>query len=220
MQRRILFISIVILMISNTLQLKAQESESPKGINTFNKKTTYNKWFVGSSFLMLGNFIPEDPNPLKYFQLNFGYRITLRDVVQFRFKKSQYAWPLGIPFGPDFDMPGLNYLGYERKLAPQIGYKRFWRKGDYSSVYILNAFEKYVDENKKKIGNRFNLYTDFYLGFHSKLFKDMFFFEPAIDISYWPIRTGIPKFFNGVESQWSNYSIQSTKDLGFKFLCS
>ncbi|RIW13408.1 hypothetical protein D0X99_16695 [Algoriphagus lacus] len=71
--------------------------------------SSFKKWFVGSSFLMLGNFIPHDSNSPRYFQLNVGHR-TLRDVVQFLFKRPQSAWPLGIPFGLYFDAIGLNYL--------------------------------------------------------------------------------------------------------------
>lgn len=173
------------------------------------------KWFIGSTLLLLGN-LDKTNNPA-YIQLNMGYRITPKDVIQFRFKKSKYAWPLGIPFGPDFDAPGLNYPGHARILAPQIGYQRFWKKGFYSAVYILNAFEKYLDENKRKIGNGFTLYTDFYLGYQFKLFKDRLFVEPAIGVSYWPIRTGVPASFKAVEQKWPNYFIQPGLDLGFKF---
>jgi hypothetical protein len=207
MQKKILFIGLVLIMTS-TIQLKAQNAK---------QDSTYKRWFVGSSLLILGNFIPDDPNPPEYIQLNVGYRITPKDVVSFRFKRSIYAWPLGIPFGPSFDAPGENYPGHARILAPTLGYQRFWWKGVYTSVYVLNAFEKYMDESNKKIGNGFTLYTDFYLGYHFKFFKNRFFFEPAIGISYWPLRTGVPDSFKAVEQKWTNYFIQPGLDFGFKF---
>lgn len=205
MQRKILFLSFVIIMTS-FLQVNA--------INT-KQDSTYKKWFIGSTLLLFGN-LAKTNNP-EYIQLNAGYRITPKDVVQLRFKRSIYSWPIGLPFGPDFDAPGLNYPGHGRILAPQIGYQRFWWKGVYTSVYVLNAFEKYMDGNNKKIGNGFTLYTDFYLGYQFKFFKGRFFFEPAIGCSYWPVRTNVPESFRAVEKKWPNYFIQPGLDFGFKF---
>jgi len=205
MQKKLLWIGLSFLL-AGTLQVKAQN---------FKKDSTYRKWFVGSSLLLLGN-LDKTNNP-EYIQLNAGYRITAKDVVQLRFKRSVYAWPIGIPFGPSFDGPGLNYPGHARILAPQVGYQRFWWKGIYTSVYALNAFEKYMDENNTKIGNGYTLYLDFYLGYHFTFFKDRFFFEPAIGCSYWPVRTNVPKSFKAVEQRWPNYFIQPGLDFGFKF---
>lgn len=207
MNKKILCFALI-LMMANSLQVNAQDAK---------KNSAYRKWFVGSSFLMLGNFIPNDTNPPEYIQLNVGYRITPKDVVSFRFKRSIYAWPLGIPFGPSFDAPGENYPGHARILAPTLGYQRFWWKGVFTSVYALNAFEKYMNENNKKIGNGYTLYLDFYLGYQFKFFKNRFFFEPAIGISYWPVRTNVPESFKAVEQKWPNYFIQPGFDFGFRF---
>jgi len=209
MQKKILWIGLAIVFTSS-LQVNAQETNEE-----FNQDSTYRKWFIGSTVLLLGNFSKTN-NP-GYIQINAGYRITPKDVIQLRFKRSQYAWPIGLPFGPDFDGPGLNYPGHGRILAPQIGYQRFWWKGLYTSVYVLNAFEKYMDEDKKKIGNGFTLYADFYVGYQFEFFKGRFFFEPAIGCSYWPIRTGVPDSFQAVEQKCPNYFIQPGLDFGFKF---
>lgn len=205
MQKSVLRIGLAFLLIGN-FQGKAQVAENFK---------TERKWFVGSTLLLLGNL--DNTNNPGYIQLNAGYRITPKDVFQFRFKRSQYAWPIGIPFGPDFDAPGLNYPGHARILAPQIGYQHFWRKGLYTVVYVLNAFEKYIDEHKNEVGNGFTLYTDFYLGYQFTFFKNRIFFEPAIGISYWPLRTGVPTSFKAIEKGWPNYFIQPGFDFGFKF---
>ncbi len=205
MQKRILSTALALLLII-TLQVKAQQL---KQVNIDQR------WFVGSSFLMFGN-LSKTNNP-EYIQINAGYRVTPKDVVQFRFKRSIYAWPLGIPFGPSFDAPGLNYPGHARILAPQLGYQRFWWKGVYTSLYALNAFEKYKDENNKKIGSGYTLYLDFYLGYQFRFFKSRFFFEPGIGCSYWPVRTNVPESFKAAEQRWPNYFIQPNLDFGFNF---
>jgi hypothetical protein len=205
MQKNVLWIGLA-LMLASSIQGHAQVAQ---------KDSTYKRWFIGSSLLMFGNF--DQTNNPGYIQLNAGYRVTPKDVVQLRFKRSIYAWPLGIPFGPSFDAPGENYSGHARILAPQIGYQRFWWKGVYTSLYALNAFEKYMDENNNKIGNGYTLYLDFYLGYHFTFFKNRFFFEPAIGVSYWPIRTNIPESFKAIEERWPNYFIQPGLDVGFKF---
>ncbi len=207
MQKKILFIGFV-LMMTSTLQVKAQDTV---------QDSTYKKFYIGSSLFMLGNFIPNDQNPPEYVQLNIGYRITPKDVISLEFKRSIYAWPLGIPFGPSFDAPGLNYPGHARILAPTIGYQRFWWKGVYTSVYALNAFEKYLDQDDKKIGNGYTLYLNFHLGYQFQFFKNRFFFEPAIGCSYWPIRTNVPQSFELVEKKWNNYFIQPGLHFGFNF---
>ncbi|MFY7840678.1 MAG: hypothetical protein ACOVP7_10410 [Lacibacter sp.] len=203
MQKKMLWIALALLLASS-LQVNAQEQDS-----------TYKKWYVGSSLLLFGNL--DKVNNPEYIQVNVGYRITPKDVVSFRFKRSVYAWPLGIPFGPSFDAPGLNYPGHTRILGPTAGYQRFWWKGAYTSVYALSAFEKYMDANKKKIGNGYTLYLDFYLGYQFKFFKNRFFFEPAIGCSYWPVRTNVPASFKSVEKKWPNYFIQPGLDFGYNF---
>jgi hypothetical protein len=164
---------------------------------------------------MLGNFDKKD-NP-EYIQLNVGYRITPKDVLSFDFKRSIYSWPIGIPFGSSFRKPGGNYPGHARILAPTIGYQRFWWKGVFTSLHALNAFEKYMDDNNKKIGNGYTLYLNFHLGYQLKFFKSRFFFEPAFGFSYWPLRTNVPESFKSVEKKWPNYFIQPGLNFGYNF---
>lgn len=207
MQKNILRIALA-LILASSLQVIAQDTKHDK---------TYKKWYIGSSLYVLGNFIPNDKNRPEYVQLNVGYRITPKDVISVEFKRSIYSWPIGIPFGPSFDAPGLNYPGHARILAPTVGYQRFWWKGAYTSIYALNAFEKYMDENKKKIGNGYTLYVNFHLGYQFKFFRNRFFFEPAIGCSYWPVRTNVPESFKKAEEKWPNYFIQPGLHFGFNF---
>jgi hypothetical protein len=75
-----------------------------------------------------------------------------------------------------------NYPGHARILAPTLGYQRFWWKGVYTSVYALNAFEKYMDENNKKIGNGYTLYLNFHLGTSLNFLKTGSFLNQLLDV--------------------------------------
>lgn len=205
MQKKIRLIGTV-LLIASSLQLKAQKAA---------QDSTYKRWVVGSTLYLLGNFV-EKHNP-EYVQLNIGYRITPRDVIHFRFKRSVYDWPLGTPWEKIFDGTEDTYPGHARILAPTLGYQRFWWKGVCTSVFALNAFEKYIDKNNQKIGNGYTLYLDFYLGYQFRFFKNRLFFEPSIGISYWPLRTNVPESFKLVENKWPNHFIQPGFDFGFNF---
>jgi hypothetical protein len=192
------------LMIASSLQVNAQDVK---------QDSTYRKWFVGSSLFLLGNF--DKTNNPEYIQLNTGYRITPKDVVSLDFKRSVYAWPLGISLAsPSFDK---RYPGHARILAPTIGYQRFLWKGAFISLHALNAFEKYFDENNKKIGNGYTLYLNLHVGYQFKFFNNRFFFEPAIACSYWPVRTGVPESFKVVEKKWDNSVFQPGLNFGYNF---
>lgn len=206
MQKKILWLALTTMMLSS-VKIQAQY---------VNQDSTFKKWFIGSTLYLLGNF--DKTNNPEYVQLNIGYRITSKDVISFRFKRSIYSWPIGIPFGSSsFDAPGQNYPGHARILAPTAGYQRFLWKGVFASVQALNAFEKYLDENKNKIGDGYTLYLDFYVGWQFRFFNNTFFFEPAIGCSYWPLRSNVPTSFRSVESKWPNYFIQPGFDFGINF---
>ena len=206
MQKKILLFALT-LMMASALPLKAQYAE---------QDSTYKKFFVGSTFLMLGNF--DKVNNPEFIQLNVGYRITPKNVVSFEFKRSIYSWPIGIPWGPSFDAPGLNYPGHVRILAPTLAYQRFWWKGVYTSVHALNAFEKYLDKDNKKIGNGYTLYMTVRLGYQLRFFKNRFFFEPSIGLTYWPIRINTPESFKFVENKWPTYfGYEPGLHFGFNF---
>jgi hypothetical protein len=193
MQKKILWVGLTLMLVSK-LNVNAQ---IPK------EDSIYKKWFVGSTFLLLGNF--DKVNNPEFIQLNVGYRITPKNVVSFEFKRSIYSWPLGIPWGPSFDAPGLNYPGHARILAPTLAYQHFWWKGVYTAVHALNAFEKYKDINDKKIANGYTLYLTYRLGYQLKFFKNHFFFEPSIGFTHWPIRKNVPEPFLLMENKWPNY---------------
>ena len=189
---------------------------------TFSQKTeqdsTSRKFFIGSTLFMLGNFIPDDPNKPDFVQLNFGYRITPKDVISLEAKTWKYAWPLGIPLGDSRTAPEEKYPGYSREFGIGIVYQRFLWKGAFASIDAGNMFVKYMDENNKHIQNGYQLFMTYRLGYHFQFFKNRFFIEPSIAMTHWPIKTNVPESFAKLENKWPNYFlIEPGLHFGVKF---
>ncbi len=168
-----------------------------------NQDSTYKKFYVGSTFTMLGNFVP-GPAP-KFVQLNIGYRITPKDVISIEAKTWNYHWPLGIPYGKDYEAPAEKYPGYAKEFGIGIVYQRFLWKGAYASVDASNMSVNYMDENNKKIQNGYTLFMTYRLGYHFQFFKNRFFIEPSIAMTHWPVKTNVPESFARLEDDWPNY---------------
>ncbi len=152
----------------------------------------------------MGNFIPDDPNPPDFVQLNFGYRVTPRDVVSLKLKTWKYAWPLGIPYGPRKTHPDEKYPGYTRDYGVALVYQRFLWKGLYAAVHAMNARQTYYDESNVKIQSGYQLFMTYRLGYHIPLFKNRFFIEPSVAMTHWPIKTNVPASFQKFEDRWPN----------------
>ena len=167
--------------------------------------SAYNKYFLGSTLFLFGNFIPDDPNPPDFVQLNFGWRITPEDVVSIEAKTWKYAWPLGIPYGTSKEAPEEKYPGYVRAFGVAFVYQHFWWKGAYASVHAMNSLQTYMDANNAHIQNGYQLFMTYRLGYHFQFCNDRFFIEPSVAVTHWPINTNVPASFAKWEDKWPNY---------------
>jgi hypothetical protein len=169
--------------------------------------STYKRFFIGSSLFTLANLNVNDPNKPDFFQLNFGYRISPKNVVSIELKTWKYAWPLGIPYGKSFEAPSEKYPGYVRDIGVALAYQRFLWKGVYAAIHAFNAKQTYYTENKQKIHSGYQLFLAYRLGYHIQLFKNRFFIEPSVAMTHWPIKTNTPESFVKLEKKWPNYFI-------------
>ncbi|MGD1889147.1 MAG: hypothetical protein ACFB15_00855 [Cyclobacteriaceae bacterium] len=197
----------LLLALASSLPLKAQYAP---------QDTTYRKYFIGSTFFLLGNF-SESNNP-EFVQLNLGYRLTGKDVVSLELKTWKYAWPLGIPlYDSSFETPEEEFPGYVREYGFALVYQRFWWKGLYTGVHVMNAWQSFVDENGQKIDNGFQIFNTYRLGYHIKLFNDRWFIEPSIAITHRPYHTEMPGSFKQLDDKWSKFNTEPGLHFGFKF---
>lgn len=159
--------------------------------------------FVGSTFAMLGNFLPE--NKPDFVQVSLGYRLTGNDVVSLELKTWKYGWSLGIPYGPSWEAPETTFPGYIREYGFALAYQRFWWKGLYTGVHVMSAWQSFVDENDNKIDNGFQIFNTYRLGYHVKLFKGKFFVEPSFAITHRAYQTTMPESFKAINDQYSKF---------------
>ena len=194
MQRKITIILASLLFVT-ALPLMAQ----------YNKKdSTYKDCFVGSTLFVLGNFAQK--NKPDFVQLNLGYRLTGKDVVGIEFKTWKYAWPLGIPWtSQSFEAPETGFPGYIREFGFAFVYQRYFWKGLYAGVHVMNAWQSFIDEEGQKMDKGFQIFNTYRVGYHIKLFKDRFFIEPSIAITHRPIHTKMPDSFKKEDDKWSKF---------------
>lgn len=186
----------VFILIINTTLTQAQKSS---------QDSTFRRFFIGSTLFMLGNLTPDDPNPPDFVQLNFGYRLTPKDVISIEAKTWKYAWPLGIPYGKSYNAPPHKYPGYTRDFGIALAYQRFWWKGLYTAVHAMNALQKYYDEDNKHITDGYQLFMTYRLGYHISFFRKRLFLEPSVAMTHWPVKTNTPESFARMERPWPNY---------------
>jgi hypothetical protein len=192
MQNWILGIFFMIIFI-NPKQVKAQYSQ----------ETTYNKCFIGSTFFMLGNLLPEEkPN---FIQLNFGYRITNKDVVSLEIKTWRYHQPLGIQYGKLYNLPENKFPGFVSETGFAVAYQRFLWKGLYTGVHVMNAWQNFINSDDEKIDHGFQVFNTYRLGYHFKLFKNRWFIEPSLAITHRPFHTEMPESFKVLDDQWGKF---------------
>ena len=206
MQKKILSLAIVLFLV-NSVQLKAQYAK---------EDTTYKRCFVGSTFFMLGNLFPK--NRPDFIQLNLGYRLTAKDAISLELKTWKYAWSLGIPYGKSFEAPEEKFPGYIREYGFAIAYQRFWWKGLYTGIHVMNAWQTFVDEDRNKIDNGFQIFNTYRLGYHFKLFKDRFFIEPSLGVTHRLYHTQMPAGFKELDDKRSKFFFgEAGLHFGFNF---
>ncbi len=182
----------MILMMACTLQVKAQYSK---------KDSTYRKFFIGSTLFMIANVV-DDNNPPGMLYLNLGYRLTGRDVLSLEFKTWKYGWPIGIPYGKSFEAEGEGFPGHIREYGVSLNYQRFLWKGLFAQVDVMPAFQAFVDANGNTFDDGFQIFNTYSIGYHIKLFKDRFFFQPSIAMTHRPYQSTMPDAFKQVDDRW------------------
>lgn len=179
--------------------------------------SSFKKHFIGSTFFMLGNF--SSVNRPDFVQLNLGRRLTGKDVVSLELKTWKYAWALGIPmYGSSYEVPEEEFPGHIREYGFALAYQRYWWKGLYTGLHVMNAWQSFVDREGTKIDNGFQIFNTYRLGYHIKLFNGRCFLEPSMAVTHRPYHTEMPASFKTMDDKWSKFQIgEPGLHFGFNF---
>ncbi|MDP5122109.1 MAG: hypothetical protein NWQ46_10980 [Spirosomaceae bacterium] len=192
MKKLFLLSTTILFLFTSSLFAQKKKEDAP-----------YHKFFVGSSAFMLLNLNTKDNNPPNFYQINFGYRITPKDVVSVEAKTWTYGWPIGIPLGnAAFEKEGEGFPGYVKSHGIAIAYQRYLWKGLYTAVHAMNSSQTFYDKEDVKIQNGYQLFMTYRLGYHIELFNNRFFIEPGIALTHRPIETNQPEGFKVVNDKW------------------
>ena len=171
--------------------------------------------FVGSTLFVLANLV-NDPEPPNYYQLNFGYRITPKDVVSLEAITWNYYEPIGVPNG--VKQNATNFPGKVQAFGAGLAYKRFLWKQFYAQVHSTALKQNYLDEENEKIQSGFQLFNTVRIGYQFRFFKNRLFLEPSIAMTFWLVNTNLPESFQVEEDKYPNYFLgEPGLHFGFNF---
>lgn len=204
-----LLIALAILLACGC-QLKAQYDDTD---------STYKRWFVGTSlFVFLGNLDTE--NPPNFVQLNLGYRLSGKDVLTLAVKTWKYAWPNGIHpfFNKAYKKAEEKFPGYIREYGISVSYTRFLWEGLFADLNVMPTYQVFVNDNGEKIGDGFQMFNSYRIGYHIKLFDDLLFIQPSICITHRAYHTELPDGFRQLDDKWSKFIYgEPGLNVGFNF---
>ncbi|MGE5457021.1 MAG: hypothetical protein ACM3RX_01565 [Methanococcaceae archaeon] len=192
------FISATLLFVVFAMHAFSQNSGTGK-----DNAPSY-RFSVSTTWLTFLNFGKEATNTHHY-EFHFGYKLTPKDKIGIKVATWQLFEPMAIPWGPNKIQESEFYPGRLQERGIGVTYQRILWKGLFASIEVMPLKKTYLDDNKKKTGDGFKLYTSYHLGYRLPLFKNRLFLEPQIHCNYWPIDSKGPQGFEEKEIKWSNY---------------
>lgn len=200
--KKLFFTTLVIALFA--IQAFSQ-NPSQKVKSSVNDSVPYHKFSISTTYLTFANFGQEKTNTHHY-EFHFGYKLTPKDKIGIKVATWKLFAPMGIQLWDPLFLKESEFLpGRLRESGIGVTYQRFLWKSLFTQIEILPLWKIYLDENNKKIGDGFKLYTTYHLGYHMPLFNNRFYIEPQIHCNYWPINTKGPQAFEEKVSKWNNY---------------
>jgi hypothetical protein len=158
----------------------------------------------------------------QHLEFHFKYKLNAKSIVGVKFATWRLFQPMGILWWDGLmdkvESQSEFYPGYLRETGLGIAYQRMIWKGLFATVEVLPQLKTYLNEDYKKTGNDFKLYTSYHLGYHIPLIKNRIFFEPQIHCQNWMIDTNTPASFKELDKKWKTYFLfEPSIYLGVKF---
>ena len=188
----------------------SQESTETDSLSTKKEKQIVQyRHSIGGSLFMVMNLFPESAD---YYQFNYAYQLTQKDLVIADLRTWKYNEPIGTYGNSD-----VLYPGKVRAYGATIGYKRFLWKNLSTTVEATNFLKQYYNENNIKTQKGYQLYLAGIVNYRIEFFKKRWFIEPGYAIKYWPVDTNFPSDIAEIEKGKPNHIFEWHLNFGFKF---
>ena len=171
---------------------------------------TCQRHFIGSSLWVIFDKLVDDP--ADFYQLNYGYQFSPRDVIILEGITWRYNEPLGT-----YGSSERTYPGDVRAYGLGVGYQRFHWNKLFTSVIATPFLQQYYDAEGAKMQKGFQLYLQGIVGYRFEFFNKRLFIEPAYALKYWPVNTNFPDSFDEIEEGASNYILEPSLNFGIRF---
>ena len=171
--------------------------------------------FIGSTAFMVLTPIVE-PSP-RYFQLNFGYSLTPKDVISVEAITWEYQGPLGRPYGSNYEDAATDFPGSVQAYGAGLAYKRFLWRGGFAQAHATAFRQNYLDPQRDRIQSGFQLFTTLRVGYQLRL-GSRWWIEPSVAMTAWPVNTNLPGSFQVEEDKWNKFFVgEPGLHFGFDF---
>ncbi len=173
-------------------------------------KEDFDQHFIGSSLWVVFDKIVDES--AHFYQLNYGYQFSPKDVLLVEGITWRYNEPLGT-----YGNSERKYPGEVRAYGIGLGYQRFHWKNFFTSVIATPFLQQFHDTEDEKIQNGFQLYLQGIVGYRFEFFNQRLFIEPAYAFKYWPVNTNFPDSFAEVEEGTPKHNFEPSLNFGIKF---
>ncbi|MEM9837025.1 MAG: hypothetical protein AAF828_11010 [Bacteroidota bacterium] len=146
-----------------------------------------------------------------------------KNIIGLKFATWRLFQPMGILWWDGLtdklDSESEFYPGHVRASGIGVTYQRMLWKGLFASVEVLPQFQTYLDLDKNKVGDGFQLYNSYHLGYHLAFGpRKRFFIEPQVHCNHWLFAKNAPEGFRELDDRWRNHFLfEPNIYLGFNF---
>jgi hypothetical protein len=165
----------------------------------------------------------DDQTHTQHLELHIKRNLDDKNIIGVKLATWRLFQPMGITWWDGLldkiESESEFYPGHVRASGIGITYQRMLWKGLFTTVEVLPQFQTYLDENDNKVGDGFQLYNSYHLGYHIALGKQKrFFIEPQVHCQHWMFDDNAPEGFRELDDKWRNYFLfEPNLYFGIKF---
>jgi hypothetical protein len=165
----------------------------------------------------------DDRTHTQHIELHIKRNLDDKNIIGLKLATWRLFQPMGITWWDGLldkiESESEFYPGHVRASGIGVTYQRMLWKGLFATVEVLPQFQTYLDENDQKVGDGFQLYNSYHLGYHIAFGKQKrFFIEPQVHCQHWMFGNNAPEGFRELDDKWRRYFLfEPNLYFGIKF---